>query len=192
MNPYEYVCDLKISKVTPAQESIEKALLLLLEEKEFYDITVKEISEKAFVARSTFYAYYDTSDDCLVMIENRFLKGIIAINKSLKCSEKADYIDLSFFEETLKYIKDHQKMLYLLMVKRYDHRFISIWKDAIKYHLYDRISERISENNRDLALEMIASAAISAYQYWLKHPYDPDIDFVKCLIRRTIEAYTEW
>lgn len=47
MNPYKYVCDLPISNGTAAQESIEEALLSLLDEKELHKISVKEICEKA-------------------------------------------------------------------------------------------------------------------------------------------------
>ena len=43
-----------------------EALLLLLENKEYDSITVKEICEKAGVNRSTFYMHYDTKDDLLV------------------------------------------------------------------------------------------------------------------------------
>ncbi|WP_157047812.1 hypothetical protein [Cellulosilyticum ruminicola] len=39
--------------------------------------------------------------------------------------------------------------------------------------------------NKELTLEMVATQAIAAYQYWLKNPYD-----IEKLIRRTLQAYT--
>ena len=156
MNPYKYVCDLPVSNVTAAQESIEEALLSLLEEKEMHRISVKEICEKANVARSTFYTYYDVIDDCLLVIENRFLHDIIELTMRLEGHEKIETVDLSFFENTLKYIQSNQKMLYLFMIKRYNARFINKWKDAIKYHLYQRMSIQIGAKNRELTLEIIA------------------------------------
>jgi len=191
MNPYKYVCDLPISNGTAAQESIEEALLSLLDEKELHKISVKEICEKASVARSTFYAYYDVIDDCLLVIENRFLRNIIELTMRLEGYEKIDKVDLSFFEDTLKYIQENQKTLYLFMIKRYNARFINKWKDAIKYHLYQRMSIQINEKNRELTLEIIASVAMGAYTYWLRNPYDIDVAYVKHLIRKTIEGYTE-
>ena len=97
MNPYKYVCDLTVANVTASQESIEAALLFLLDEKELHRISVKEICEKANVARSTFYAYYDVIDDCLVVIENRFLRNIIELTMRLEGCEKIEKVDLSFF-----------------------------------------------------------------------------------------------
>ena len=191
MNPYKYVCDLPVLNVTAAQESIEEALLSLLNEKELHRISVKEICEKANVARSTFYAYYDVIDDCLLIIENRFLHNVIDLTMKLEGQEKIEDVDLSFFEETLQYIQSNQKMLYLFMIKRCNARFINKWKDAIKYHLYQRMPMQIDEKNKELTLEIIASVAMGAYQYWLRNPYDIDVAYVKQLIRRTIEGYTE-
>lgn len=192
MNPYKYVCDFSVHRKTAAQEAIEAALLSLLDEKEMHKISVKEICERANVARSTFYAYYDVADDCLLAIENRFLHKIIELNEDLAGCRKIETVDLTFFEETLRYIEENQKLLYLFMIKRYNHRFINKWKDAIKYHLYQRMSIQIDEKNRELTLEMIAAVAIGAYQYWLNNPYDIDVAYAKQLIRKTIEVYTEW
>lgn len=189
MNPYGYVRDLQVQKVTPAQEAMETALLLLLDEKELHQISVKEVCQRANVARSTFYTYYDVIDDCLQAIENRFLHEIIAMTTALENRENLDGIDLSFFEETLGYLKDNQRLLYLFMIKRYNSRFVNRWKDAIKYHLYQQIPSRISDKNRELTLEIIASGTIGAYQYWLKNPYELDSGYVKQLLRRTLEVY---
>lgn len=191
MNPYAYVCELSTQSGTAAQHAIEEALLVLLEEKELHQISVKELCARANVARSTFYAYYDVLDDCMLSIENRFLYEIARMNTELASCDKIETIDLSFFEDTIKFIKENRKMLYLFLHKRYNHRFVNRWKDAIKYHLYERIPYHIGNKNKELTLEILASETISAYQYWLANPYDLDIDYVKYLIRRTIEAYTE-
>lgn len=191
MNPYSYVCDLQTDNQTAAQESIEATLLYLLDIKEIYKISVKELCKKANVARSTFYAYYNDIDTCLQSIENRFLYRIVRMNTELKSAESLETIDFSFYDDTLGYIKDNQKMLYLLMNKRYSHRFVNCWKDAIKFHLYERMPQRIGEKNKELTLEIIASETIGAYRYWLENPYELDVDYIKRLIRRTLEVYTQ-
>lgn len=191
MNPYNYINQLPVQNVTPAQEAIENALLSLNDEKEIYKIAVKELCARANVARSTFYAYYEVIDDCLANIENRLICKLITLNDELCKPEKIETLDLSFFEETLKYINMNQKNLYLFLVKRYNHRFVNKWKDAIKYHLYNRMPKHINEKNKELTLEIIAAQTIGAYQYWLENPYDLDIEYVKKLLRRIIEAYTE-
>lgn len=191
MNPYEYVCDLSVQKVTAAQESIEQALLSLNSEKEIFLITVRELCERANVARSTFYAYYETTDDCLLAIENRCIRDLIMLNDEFLKSESINEIDLSFFEKTVSYIKDNRELFYLFLVKRYNYRFVNRWKDGIKYHFFNRIPQNITDKNKELTLEIIACQTIGACQHWLKNPYEVDVDYLKLLIRRTIEAYTE-
>lgn len=191
MNPYKYVCDLPMQKLTPAQEAMEAALLSLLDEKDLHKISVKEICERANVARSTFYAYYDVIDDCLAVIENHFLHELIELNLERKACDKNVYADLSFSESTIRYIQANKKMLYLFLIKRYNYRFVTRWKDAIKYHLYTQMPVGISEQNKELTLEIIASGIIGAYRHWLKNPYELDTEYVKRLIQRAMEAYSE-
>lgn len=191
MNSYDYVCHLPIKSITGAQEAIENALLALYEEKDVYKISVKELCKRANVARSTFYAYYDGIDDCLMEIENRTIRELVELNEKLGGQEKIQELDLSFYENTLTYIKANKKKLYLFLVKRPDYRFINKWKDGIKYHLYNRMPQNVNEKNKGLTLEIIASEAIAAYQYWIQNPYDIEFEYVKELLRRTIEAYVE-
>lgn len=192
MNPYKYVCDLQIHKVTPAQEAMEASLLSLLDEKDLHKISVKEICERANLARSTFYAYYDVIDDCLAAIENRFLHELLDLNMKRATTEKNGYMDLSFSENTMRYIQNDKKMLYLFLIKRYNYRFVNRWKYAIKYYLYPQMPVSISDPNKELTLEVIASGIIGAYRHWLKNPYDLDTEYVKRLIRRALESYSEF
>lgn len=191
MNPYEYICQLPVKNITGAQDAIEQALLALYEEKEIYQISVRELCTKANVARSTFYTYYDVIDDCLLEIENRIILELITLNDKLKGEEKIQELDLSFYENTMTYLKENQKKIYLFLVKRPNYRFINKWKDGMKYHLYNRIPQTVSEKNKGLTLEIIASETIGAYQYWLQNPYEIDFEYVKKLMRRTLEAYVE-
>ena len=114
MNPYTYVCDLPVQNITSAQEAIERALLALNEEKEIYKITVRELCGRANVARSTFYAYYDVIDDCLQSIENRCMQELVMLNEALQSQESIDKLDLSFFEQTIRYIEENKKLLVLM------------------------------------------------------------------------------
>lgn len=48
------------------------------------------------------------------------------------------------------------------------------WKDAIKYHFKLRFPEKTAVPNRGLIMEVIASAVIGAYTYWMEHPDEVD------------------
>lgn len=53
-------------RVERSQELIRGALLSLIREKGFEDLTVQEIVDRANVGRATFYAHFDSKDDLLV------------------------------------------------------------------------------------------------------------------------------
>lgn len=65
---------------------MDKALILLLDKKNYEYITVKDICEKAGVNRSTFYLHYETKEDLL--------------------AESYDYICDSFFEHMRNFSDD--------------------------------------------------------------------------------------
>lgn len=191
MNHFQYINELPLKKNTGAQESIEHALLELYNEREIYKITVRELCQRASVARSTFYAYYNVIDECMLNIENRMIHEILKINVELKSNITTDNLDYDFLEKTIAYLKLNKKILHLFLIKKPNYRFIEKWKTAIKYHLYERFPASINEKNKELTLEILASETIATYQYWLENPYDIDVNYVKELIRRTLEAYTE-
>lgn len=61
-----------------------EALLLLLEQKDYDAITVKEICQKAGVNRSTFYLHYESMNDLLEetvgMVNDRFKTSLASVS----------------------------------------------------------------------------------------------------------------
>ena len=53
------------------QESIETALLLLMQEKDFESISVTEIASRAGVSRTAYYRNYASKEDVLRNVFNR-------------------------------------------------------------------------------------------------------------------------
>ena len=188
MNPYSYVKSIKPKPPTGAQEALERAMLELYA-KNGQAVSVKTLCEKASVARSTFYAYYDVVDDCLRTAEDRLIERLISMNEELM--RDGELNDFDFFRGPMYYVKENIEYFRILLVERPDYRFIEKWKDGIKYHMYARMRASGSEKNRELTLEMIASEAIAAYTYWMKNHYDIDFEYVKKLMQRTISAYTQ-
>lgn len=55
------------------KEQIKKTFIDLLSEKEYSDITVSELAEKAGVSRMSFYRNFSSTDDIIENIANDFL-----------------------------------------------------------------------------------------------------------------------
>lgn len=61
-------------RVKRTQKELKKALLALMQRKDFADITISELTEKAEVSRGSFYRYYATTADLL----NSFIQEVMA------------------------------------------------------------------------------------------------------------------
>ena len=157
------------------KQAIHTAFFILYRKRSFNQISVKELCVQAPVARTTFYSYYNNLAELKDEIEDELIGGIIEI---AKCSidDSPDKADMtSFFSKTLNYIKLHWDENYAFLITQPDFSYITKWKDAIKYHFTLRFPGREGMPNYGLILEVIASAIIGAYTYWMEHPDEVDI-----------------
>ena len=97
-------------------------------------------------------------------IEDEVINKLILINDGILNADIKDLKSMGFFEKTINYI-----LFYLFLVKQPNIKFIDKWKKGIKYHFYDECSKENCNINIELAIEMIASAAISDYTYWISN-----------------------
>lgn len=108
------------SKFQNTASKMRSALITLLENKEFTDITIMDICNKAGVNRSTFYAHYDNTYDLLreahqSLISNFMTECIFDNPIDLAKINKLDKDDLNFITPKyllpyLKYIQKHKRL----------------------------------------------------------------------------------
>lgn len=173
-NPYSDILDINISSSTTAQDSLKLSLIQLLGDNNINDISIKELCRHAFVARSTYYAYYNNIDEILEDIENDMIYKLVHLNTELMNKKFKKSEEMLFYWETISLIENNKIIFYTLLIANPDYRFIEKWKKGIKYHLWERIKPYRNIKNFELVLEIVASAAIGAYTFWLTHPYDVD------------------
>ncbi len=70
-------CTMKTKRGAFVTDAIESALLELLCEKSYLDITVTDLTAKAEVARVSFYRNYDSIDDVMEQAVKRTLQGLL-------------------------------------------------------------------------------------------------------------------
>ncbi len=185
---YEFEVE-SVGKFTKAQESVQSALINLMAQKSLMDVTVKDLCQNAYVARSTFYAYYQNIDDVLAEIENFHLSNLIRSNNELLALDAASDNDLSFYSKTLDYILANAKTFETLLIKNPDYRFINKWKAAIKNHFYNKFFKDKSIKNEEFMLEAIASLIVSFDTYWLENSDKIDIESVYSTVQGLMTLY---
>ena len=88
---------------------IFEALMLLLDQKKYEDITISELAEKAGVSRMTYYRTYENKEDVVV----QFLKSQTDI--LLEQYEKDMNDRFKWYEDIFKLILDHQEVIYKIL-----------------------------------------------------------------------------
>lgn len=157
------------------RQAIHTAFFTLYHKRSFDQISVKELCVQAPVARTTFYSYYNNLAELKDEIEDELIGGILEIAKN-SIDNSFDKADMTvFFSRTLDYIKRHWDENYAFLITQPNFSYIKKWKDAIKYHLTLRFPGRETMPNYGLIFEVIASAIIGAYTYWMEHPDEVDI-----------------
>ena len=104
-----------------AQIKLKQALLILLDENEFDQLSVSKICKEADVNRSTFYAYYDNQfqllEDTQSYIIEIFNEQFPSFQKQFQAPKEYDsLVDSYYLVPYLYFIKEHQK-LYKIYLK---------------------------------------------------------------------------
>lgn len=181
-NPYSYILKIEKKKFTQAQVAMQNAYIQLLREKKSNYVTVKELCSRAYVARSTFYAYYQNTDEVLEDIENELIFTLAHQNNEIMSKQITEKDDLEFYSETLNFVEKNRIRFHTLLIALPDYRFINKWKAAIKYHFWERLYHEKSDAKMGLVLDIVASSVISAYSYWLNNPYETNIEEIYTLV----------
>ena len=181
------------SKYFNTAQKFDKALLSLLEKKEFEYITIREICEKAGVNRSTFYLHYENTCDLLrettQYVLDSFLSYFTEDRKSISLNLEECNINELFFI-TPEYITP-----YLTFIK--DNR--QIFKTTIK-HLgtmeFDRVYQKMfdnifspvlsrfkfPENERPYVMKFYLSGVTAIVMEWLENNCSESIENITKII----------
>lgn len=119
----------EINAVT--KEAIEQALISLLDEKEFKDITISEIVKRAGVSRTAYYRNYKSKEDilstCLKNIMNKSSNSLLGYD-ALKDTKKT-WIAL------LETVKVNYKEYKLLLKAGYKNIIIDEFNKSMNYNI---------------------------------------------------------
>lgn len=169
MNPYKTFFNIKKNNLNDTKMKIKESFLELYKVRDFQKITIKDICEKAYVARTTFYHYYQNTVEVIEEIEDSVISKLIDINNDILKIDIKNLKSVEFFEKTIDYIDKNFELFYMFLVKQPNIRFIDKWKKAIKYHFYDKCLQGNCKIDIELVIEMVASAAIGGYTYWISN-----------------------
>ncbi len=100
---------------------ISDRFLDLVEEKPFYLIKVRELTEYASISRSTFYVYFDSIYSIVQKLEDDFLEGYYPEDVALSVLINND---ISRTLEQMEYVKNNARTVHLLCGPNGDSYFL--------------------------------------------------------------------
>ncbi len=182
------------SKYFNTAVKMDKALLELLEKKDFDYITIKEICALAEVNRSTFYLHYENTSDLLKettqYITDSFLSYFSVEKQSIDLKfENSDLKDLVFITpeylfQYLTFIKENQRVFRTSIKQFRSMDFNGVYKKMFKY-IFTPILERFDfpENSRPYVLKFYLTGITAIVMEWLENDCSEEIDnIIKIII----------
>ena len=161
-------------RVTKTLEAIRDALIQLMEEKGFEAITIKDITAKARINRSTFYAHYQDKYHCLSSHESEFMEGIMDIARRHAAIRKTVGDSLPIAIDIFQYFYRNRDFLKVLLSPKGDPYFQSKLKQTTWELLYEKTAASLVDSEQmqvppEFLASYISGAHLSVIQTWLDH-----------------------
>lgn len=172
---------------------MDKALIELLEEKDFEYITIKEICQKAEVSRSTFYLHYQNTRDLLDETVRYILDGFMdyfADEKQLVKNRFSDceLLELNFVTEKylmpfLAYFRENKRVLKAMMSNYISFDLNGIY-DRLFQYVFNPILSRFDfpEKERHYVMRFYLSGIFAVIMQWVEEDCEkPDKDIAEII-----------
>ncbi|MEC0134151.1 MULTISPECIES: TetR/AcrR family transcriptional regulator [Paenibacillus] len=160
-------------RILKSKEAIKQAVIELISEKNFNQITIQDISDKANVSRRTIYLHYLDKFD---LLDKLIEEHINELEELRNASVEMDFIDggLIWFEYLESNYLFFSTMLASQGALSFRNRFLEFVMEGLKDEV--TIEEGKNEGfNEEVILRFIAAAYVEVVEWWFKNemPYPP-------------------
>lgn len=189
----DYQMNKNESKYFNTAVKMDKALITLLEKKDFEYISIKEICEVAGVNRSTFYLHYENAVDLLnettKYILDSFLNYFSVDRQSITIQygdcELQDlvFITPEYLTPYLTYIKENQRLFKTAIKHLGTMDFENVYNKMFKF-IFNPVLERFKfpEKEREYVLKFYLTGITAIVMEWLKNDCRESIEDISRII----------
>jgi AcrR family transcriptional regulator len=151
-------------RILKSQEAIKKAVIELMSEKNFNQITIQDISDRANVSRRTIYLHYLDKFDLLDKLIEEHINELRELQKS---SSELTFIEggLIWFEYLEKNFLFFSTMLASQGALSFRNRFLAFVIEGLR----DEVNTREGKNrgfHEDVIVRFIAAAYVEVVEWW--------------------------
>lgn len=161
-------------RVRRTQKSLHEALIALLQEKNYDELTVQEILDRGNVGRSTFYTHFDDKDQLLLHgIEELHVMLDSAVQRdraTMKPQERVIGFSRAMFDHAHSYRNVYHALLNTQGWPRVRQRIESVLEDLIRRESkveIERLKSAKSDVPVDLFVHYLAASFFAVLMWWI-------------------------
>jgi len=148
---------------------LQNALISLIAEKGFEEITVQEITKKADLNRATFYLHFQDKNDLLEQSIREMLDELVYTLTTRKVASTKEFLFLLF-----EHIAMHSEFYRVMLGKKGVSGFTSRLKEVLKEAFYNGLLRAQPDDQkllipREILINYITSAHIGVILNWLEN-----------------------
>jgi AcrR family transcriptional regulator len=162
-------------RILKSQEAIKKAVIELMSEKNFDDITIQDISDRANVSRGTIYLHYVDKYDLLDKLIEEHINEMREMCESLADVEFTE-ANLPWFE----YLEKNYLFFSTMLASKGAPSFRSQFNEFLIEEFKNEVDVTKGKNhglNEDVILQFIVTSYVGIVEWWFKNgmPYPPRV-----------------
>lgn len=156
-------------RIRRTQRLLKESLVDLMSEKEFKDITIKDITERADLNRGTFYLHYSDTYGLLMAMENDVLNDFQdMIDNYLQMGPKTDLTPV--LSPVIHYIVENEEICKNLFENSASNDFLTKFKNLIHKNgiaVIEQLFPACKSGSFDYFFEFITYGLIGIIKKWL-------------------------
>lgn len=160
-------------RILKSQEAIKKAVVELMSEKSFDDITIQDISDRANVSRGTIYLHYLDKYD---LLDKLIEEHIDELRKICESTSEAEYkeANLPWFE----YLENNYLFFSTMLASKGAPSFHNQFTEFLIEEFRDEVDTTEGKNHglhEEVILQFIVTSYVGMVEWWFKNdmPYSP-------------------
>lgn len=152
-------------RITKSQEAIKKAVIELMSEKNFDDITIQDISDRANVNRGTIYLHYQDKFDLLDQLIEEHINNL---RKMCELASEMDFIESSVI--CFEYFESHFLFFSTMLASKgapyFRNRYLAYLIEEFKVEV-DVTKGKNYGLDEEIIVQFIAAAYVRVLEQWL-------------------------
>ncbi|WP_145407486.1 TetR/AcrR family transcriptional regulator [Paenibacillus xylanexedens] len=156
-------------RIAKTKAAIFQSFVSLIAEKNFEDITINEIADRANINRGTVYFHYSDKYDLLNKCIEENLNQMIAVTTATdRNGETIDLIESSFLP-VMRYFEENHHFYFSMLsnkgVPAFRDRMLELTTTHINIHIH---MDGVNLNyNKELITQFMASAFVGIVEWWI-------------------------